>query len=122
MAAARSKFIKTFLPFGALIVGGYIGLAQFRKVKYENRPDQRLIVYKEQLERAGMGADDYQARMAQSSKDAKLSSEAEYEKVVAKLNLDKWENKRGPRPWEKKEEMEERLKREADERAKQKKA
>ena len=120
--APRSPFVKTFLPFGALIIGGYVGLAQFRKVKYENRPDQRLVVYKEQLEKAGMGTDDYQARLAESSQAAKLSSEAEYEKVVAKLNLDKWENKRGPRPWEKKEEMEERLKREAEERAKQKKA
>ena len=112
---ARSKFLKTFLPFGALVIGGYVGLAQFRKVKYENRPDQRLTVYKEQLQKAGMDADDYQALSAESSQE-------QYEKVLNKINLEKWENKRGPRPWEKSEEMQERLKREAEERAKLKRS
>ena len=106
----KSSFIKKFLPFSALVVGAFVGLAQFRQINYTHRPDQNIELYKEQLKKAGMKEDDYQVLMSGSMKD-------QYDKLVGKVDIDHWDNKRGPRPWEEAN-IEERLRREAEERAK----
>ena len=103
--------MKRFLPFSALVVGVFVGLAQFRKINYTHKPDQHIEMYKEQLKKAGMKDDDYQVLMSSSMRD-------QYDKLVSsKVDIDHWNNKRGPRPWEEAN-IEERLKKEAEERAK----
>ena len=41
------------------------------------------------------------------------SLEEEYENVVKDINIDNWKNIRGPRPWEKSKETQEKLRKEA---------
>ena len=97
----KSNFLKHFLPFSAIVVGAFYGLAQFRKLNYEFRRND-AVVYKEQLKKMGLDEDDYQMRTTVSLKD-------EYEKVKEKLDIDNWENIRGPRPWENSKEIQEKM-------------
>jgi len=57
----------------------------------------------------GLSADSYQARTAFSIEEA-------YDEMQHKLDIEHWENKRGPRPWEQSADVQEQLRRDADER------
>lgn len=97
----KIKLFKNFLPFGALIVGAFVGLAQFRKLNYQYKRND-AIVYKEQLDKIGVDENDYQSRTTESL-------QKEYEKVMDKMDLNNWENIRGPRPWENSKEMQDQM-------------
>ena len=90
---SQNKFLRNFIPFAVLVFGSYIGLTQFRKLNYKFRKNDNLNVFQEQLTRVGMDKDDYQAKKTPSLHD-------EYEKVMEKIDLDKWKNIRAPRPGE----------------------
>lgn len=102
---SKSHFARHLLPFLALVVGSFVGLAQFRKLNYKyNRHDASLLT-QEQLSQGGMSADDYQHLMAQSLQN-------EYEKIKKEIDIDNWKNIRGPRPWENSKEVQDKLRNE----------
>lgn len=90
MSMIKSKFLRNFIPFAAICIGAYLGLAQFRKANYQFKRDEPLI-FKEQLNQAGMSNENYQAMMAQSLDE-------EYKKMIKKIDFDNWENIPGPQP------------------------
>jgi len=83
----NKRFLKLGIPFFALVVGGSIVLRQFSQVRYDHRAQKPL----DREEAAEMGI------------KMKPASEVTIEKQFKKLqemDIDTWDNKRGPRPWE----------------------
>jgi len=95
---SSNSFLKNVLPFGALIIGGYIGLTEFRKINYGFPRNNDISVYKENLKQVGMSEDSYQFRTTQGL-------EEQYKDTMHKIKLDEWKNIRGPRPWENSKEI-----------------
>ncbi|XP_065354336.1 cytochrome c oxidase assembly protein COX16 homolog, mitochondrial [Calliphora vicina] len=83
----RNKSFKYGIPFLILMVGGSFGLQEFTKIRYQFSKQQ--TVTPEELEEFGIAM----------KKREEVTIDKVYEKVKT-LNLDDWENKRGPRPWE----------------------
>ncbi|KAF2354913.1 Cytochrome c oxidase assembly protein COX16 [Trinorchestia longiramus] len=81
------KFINYGAPLIILVVGGSMGLKHFQQIRYDYRSQKRLD--REEVRALGIEV--------KSLSDVTLDSEY---KRVAELDLDTWENKRGPRPWE----------------------
>jgi cytochrome c oxidase assembly protein subunit 16 len=88
-----NPFFKQFIPFAALVVGAYYGMMEFRKINYKYDRPGSAILFREQLKKMGATEDDYQAKTT-------MSMEEEYDKLMKKIDLDNWQNVRGPRPWE----------------------
>jgi len=83
----NKRFIKLGLPFFALVVGGSLCLRQFSQVRYDHRAQKPLE--REEVEQMGI--------------KMKAASDVTIEKQFKRLqemDIDTWENKRGPRPWE----------------------
>ncbi|XP_015908117.2 cytochrome c oxidase assembly protein COX16 homolog, mitochondrial [Parasteatoda tepidariorum] len=80
----RKKFFSYGLPFLILLVGGSFGIKYFASLRYEVRKSE--LLKPENLEKYGI-------------KKKKVTLEEEYEKIK-QLDIDNWENIRGPRPWE----------------------
>jgi cytochrome c oxidase assembly protein subunit 16 len=89
----KNFFLKRFAPFAALSLGSFYILYEFRKLNYQFPKNSNHIVYREDLKRFGMADTDYQTQTTLSLKD-------EYEKMMKNMDIDNWENIRGPRPWE----------------------
>ncbi len=68
---------------------------EFRKISYKYKKSNLAIVYKEDLKKLGVEPSGYQMQTS-------LSKEEEYEKMMMKIDIDNWENKRVPRPWDEK--------------------
>ncbi|XP_055904401.1 cytochrome c oxidase assembly protein COX16 homolog, mitochondrial [Eupeodes corollae] len=82
----RNSF-KYGLPFLICIVGGSFGLKEFTQLRYQY--SRKQPVSPEEMKKFGV-----------SMKAPKeVTIETEYEKIKS-LDIDHWENKRGPRPWE----------------------
>ena len=65
-----------------MVIGSF-GLAQFTDIRVKKRDEKtHMLTAKESL------------------KFQKIDIEEEYRKMQEKLDIDHWENKRGPRPWE----------------------
>ena len=79
-------FLKQFLPFVVLILGGFYGLMEFRKFNYKF--DNKKVIFREKLKEMGLSDNDYQAQTTVSLKD-------EYEKMMKEIDLDNWKNIRG---------------------------
>ena len=92
--------LKSLVPFCVLVIGAFVGLAQFRKLNYQYKRNDQSILFKESLKQAGMSEDDYQYRTTGGIQE-------EYEKLMKKVDVDNWENIRGPRPGENSKEMQE---------------
>lgn len=92
MPIIKSKFFRNFLPFGVLVIGAYVGLAQFREANYKFAKNEP-IVFLEQLKKAGISQDNYQSLMTDSL-------ESEYEKIKEKIDIGNWINIPGPQPGE----------------------
>lgn len=97
----KSKFIRNFLPFSALVIGAFVGLAQFRKANYQYKLNEPIL-YKEQLNKMGITQDQYQSLTSDSLND-------EYKKLMDKIDLENWQSIRGPRPGENSKEIQENL-------------
>lgn len=108
---ASSKFLRSFVPFIVLVIGSFVGLAQFRKINYKYGRNDPKTLNKEDLEKGGMNSEDYQFKMADSLRN-------EYEELRKKIDLDNWKNIRGPRPWEDSKAIQQSIKNENDNRAK----
>ncbi|XP_013118310.1 cytochrome c oxidase assembly protein COX16 homolog, mitochondrial [Stomoxys calcitrans] len=83
----RNKSFKYGVPFLVLMVGGSFGLQEFTKLRYQF--SKQKTITPDEMEHHGV----------KMKKPDEVTIEKVYEKVKA-LNIDNWENKRGPRPWE----------------------
>ncbi|XP_045462279.1 cytochrome c oxidase assembly protein COX16 homolog, mitochondrial [Harmonia axyridis] len=83
----KSPFFKKGLPFFIICVGGSFGLKGFTSLRYEY--SNKSSISREDFEKEGI----------KMKPPSEVTIEAEYEKLQ-KLDIDNWENVRGPRPWE----------------------
>ncbi|XP_076032868.1 cytochrome c oxidase assembly protein COX16 homolog l(3)neo43 isoform X2 [Oratosquilla oratoria] len=81
------RSVRYAIPFMILVVGGSFGLKEFAQIRYDY--GGRKLIKKEDAEEHGVKMKDR----------SEVTLETEYEKIE-KLDIDTWENKRGPRPWE----------------------
>ena len=81
------KSIRYGLPFISLLVVGSFGLSEFSALVIERRDKNNRMLSTEE------------ARAFQGPKK-EFDIEEEYDKTMKKLDIEHWENKRGPRPWE----------------------
>lgn len=88
-----NNFLKNVLPFGALVIGAFVGLTEFRKINYGFPKNNDITVFKENLKQAGISEDSYQFKATEGLSES-------YKKTMDKIDLDDWKNIRGPRPWE----------------------
>ena len=71
-----------------MVVGSF-GLAEFTSIRVQKRDEKtRMLTAEESLKFM--------------KKKERVDVEEEFEVLMEKLDLDHWENKRGPRPWEEK--------------------
>ena len=69
-----------------MVVGSY-GLAEFTSIRVKKRDEKtRMLTAEESL--------------SFQKKVKKVIVEEEYQKLKQELDIEQWENKRGPRPWE----------------------
>ncbi|CAG5130525.1 unnamed protein product [Candidula unifasciata] len=78
----KRRFLKTGLPFIVLVAGGSFFLKEFTGIRYQFR--QGMKMSKEEAEKLGI----------------KFVSLEEVVKEMEQMDVDNWENIRGPRPWE----------------------
>ncbi|CAG0892047.1 unnamed protein product [Darwinula stevensoni] len=84
----KSPLFKHGLPFMILVLGGSFYLREFTDLRYRFRKQQQI--HPEEMEKLGITMKKY----------GEVSLESEYEKMKKKVDVEHWENKRGPRPWE----------------------
>ncbi|XP_055677011.1 cytochrome c oxidase assembly protein COX16 homolog, mitochondrial [Lutzomyia longipalpis] len=83
----QRKYFKYGVPFLILVTGGSFGLREFTTLRYEFSRNKE--VSPEEMKKLGISM----------KKTGEVTLESEYEKVKT-LDIDNWDNKRGPRPWE----------------------
>jgi len=83
----NQRFFKFGLPFLILVVGGSFGVKEFAVLRYQFRNTK--MITREEAEKHGVSM----------KKPEEVTLETEFEKIK-KLDIDNWENIRGPRPWE----------------------
>ncbi|XP_044735964.1 cytochrome c oxidase assembly protein COX16 homolog, mitochondrial [Chrysoperla carnea] len=83
----RKKFIRYGIPFMCLVVGGSFGLREFTQIKFQFKPTKKITP--EEAEKYGV----------KMKNPKEVTLESEYEKIK-ELDIEHWENIRGPRPWE----------------------
>lgn len=90
----NNKHFKNGVPFFLFIFGGGFALKEFRTVRYDSQlnPKQKNLITPE--EAFGDKSDKFEVRQS------KATLEEDLEILDQKVDLDNWENKRGPRPWE----------------------
>ncbi|XP_041980557.1 cytochrome c oxidase assembly protein COX16 homolog, mitochondrial [Aricia agestis] len=81
----KNKAFKFGLPFVTFVIGGSFGLKEWTTIRYQFAKVKG--VSKEEAEKMGL------------HKERDVTLESTYEEIQ-KLDIDNWENKRGPRPWE----------------------
>lgn len=86
-AFTRRRSIRYGLPFVSLLVVGSFGLSEFSSIVIAKREQKNRMLTTEEA-RAFQGP------------PKEFNMEEEYEKTMVKLDIEHWENKRGPRPWE----------------------
>lgn len=79
------NFFKHVLPFGALVLGAYIGLSEFRKINYGFPKNNDISVFRENLKEVGMSEESYQYKATEGLDE-------EYKKTIEKINLNDWKN------------------------------
>jgi len=91
----NNRHFKNGIPFFLFIFGGGFALKEFRTVRYDSelnpKQNKNLITIEEAF---GDKSDKIELR------PHKATLEEDLEVLKEKVDLDNWENKRGPRPWE----------------------
>ena len=85
----RSKFLRFGLPMISFVVLGSFGLAEFTAVRVGKRDEKNHLLTAEET-------------LSFRKRPEKVVVEEEYERLLEELDIQHWENKRGPRPWESK--------------------
>ena len=83
----RSKFLRYGLPFISLLVLGSYGLSEFTSIVVKKREEKNRMLTAEEM-------------LSFQKKAEKIDLVEEYKRTNEKLDIEHWENKRGPRPWE----------------------
>lgn len=83
----NKRFVKYGLPFLIVVVGGSFGLKEFAQLRYQFSTVSQ--VRPDEVKKYGI----------EMKKPGEVTLESEYEKIK-KLDIDNWEQVRGPRPWE----------------------
>ncbi len=84
---ARSKSFQYGFPFVSLVVLGSFGLSEFSS----------LVVAKREANNRKLST---QEALAATGVTQNVNVEQEFKKMQKDLDIDHWENIRGPRPWE----------------------
>ncbi|BFF89343.1 cytochrome c oxidase assembly protein COX16 homolog mitochondrial [Drosophila madeirensis] len=84
---SKRKSFKYGVPFLIMMVAGSFGLQQFSNLRYQYSKKQPVTP--DEMKKYGVSM----------KKRQEVTLETEYDKVKT-VNIDEWENKRGPRPWE----------------------
>ncbi|XP_072938105.1 cytochrome c oxidase assembly protein COX16 homolog, mitochondrial [Epargyreus clarus] len=87
---SKRKSFKYGLPFILFVIGGSFGLREWTQIRYQFSKVKGIT--KEEAEKMGL------------HRQREVTLEKSYEEIQ-KLDIDNWENKRGPRPWESNEEQ-----------------
>lgn len=85
----KNRFLSYGLPMIVFIVAASYGLAEFTSIRVKKRDDKNRILTAEET-------------LNFQKKVKNVVVEDEFESLKKKLDIDNWENKRGPRPWEEK--------------------
>ncbi|XP_028040128.1 cytochrome c oxidase assembly protein COX16 homolog, mitochondrial [Bombyx mandarina] len=85
IAISKRRTFRYGVPFILFVVGGSFGLREWTQIRYQF--SQVKGVSKEEAEKMGL------------HREKTVSLDTAYEEIQ-KLDIDNWENKRGPRPWE----------------------
>ena len=83
----RSKMLLFGVPFISLLVIGSFGLSEFTSITMKRRDDKSRMLTAEEM-------------LSFQKTVEKVDVEEEYKRLSEKLDIQHWENKRGPRPWE----------------------
>lgn len=83
----KHRLFRYGVPFLIFVLGGSFGLKEFTSLRYEFR--KHSPVNPEIAEKYGV----------KMKKPGEVTLESEFEKIK-KLDIDNWNNIRGPRPWE----------------------
>lgn len=81
------RSVKYGIPFLIVVVGGSFGLKEFTQLRYQF--SKVSLIRPDELKKFGV----------EMKKPGEVTLESEYEKIK-NIDLDNWEQKRGPRPWE----------------------
>ena len=93
MKLHRNKFLLYGLPFVSLVVLLPYCLTEVMQVRIDKRDEKnRMLTVEEMLS------------FQKTRKNVNLGEEEEYKITMEKLDIEHWENKRVPRPWEQKKE------------------
>ncbi|XP_015586875.1 cytochrome c oxidase assembly protein COX16 homolog, mitochondrial isoform X2 [Cephus cinctus] len=84
----QKKLVKLGVPFMVLILGGSFGLREFTELKYKYSNVEGYSV-RDEASKHGINI----------KKREEVTLESEFEKVQ-NVDIENWENVRGPRPWE----------------------
>jgi len=95
---SNNKHFKNGLPFFLFIFGGGYALREFRSVRYDSElnPHAKKLIKPE--EAFGDIANKTGGKI--QLKPSKATLEEDLDTLYEKVDLENWENKRGPRPWE----------------------
>ncbi|EFA05396.1 cytochrome c oxidase assembly protein COX16 homolog, mitochondrial [Tribolium castaneum] len=83
----NKRSVKYGLPFLLVVLGGSFGLREFAQLRYQF--SRVSSVKPEEMKKLGI----------EMKKPGEVTLESEYEKIK-KIDIDNWEQVRGPRPWE----------------------
>lgn len=86
-ALKKSRFLRFGLPLVAFVVVGSVGLSEFTSIRVRKRDEKnRTLTAAEALQ--------FQKKVD------RVVVEDEFDRIQEKVDINHWENKRGPRPWE----------------------
>ncbi|XP_059478777.1 cytochrome c oxidase assembly protein COX16 homolog, mitochondrial [Neocloeon triangulifer] len=85
----KKKSTRYAIPFLTLVIGGSFGLKEFAQIRYTF--SKKEAFKPEEMKKLGV--------KKEVKSTGEVTLESEYEKIKA-IDVDHWENKRGPRPWE----------------------
>jgi len=97
---ASSKHFKYGLPFFTFIFGGSFALSEFRSVRYDSKLNPKVAKFVKPEEAFGESELLKRKNIKYRNTEKEVSLEEELENLNKKIDLDNWENKRGPRVWE----------------------
>lgn len=84
----KNKFVQNGLPLVLLIVGGSLGIREFASYRIEARERNNHVLSAQEID-------------AHTSKPRrKFDLDGEFARLNDKMDIEKWENKRLPRPGE----------------------
>jgi len=95
---SNNKHFQNGVPFFLFIFGGAYALREFRSVRYDSNLNPKAAKLLTPEEAFGDTAERLGGKVVH--KPSKATLEEDLETLHKKVDLDNWENKRGPRPWE----------------------